>query len=322
LDKLEELLLQYEDRRFVLVHPTGGVGDELIFMGLESKMNELDIQYRVFLYEIESRFSRTLVEISKVLSRLGFETLKEMLTDVMNPISDLSNRKVGTINCDSTDIILLRGGAYLNDIWKNYSVLGSALHAIHNRPESVVIVSPQSYYFSDTWFPRYFIGIENEVHLFCREKYSYGLLDAINFPRNVHIHLSKDTAFYCQNEDFRLESGDESYYLVALRNDRESVVTWKARQMSEGIRILFGDVGLLSDFKSFVNIVGNATKVYTDRLHVAILSAILEKETYLYPNSYHKNKGVYEFSLRNSSNVRFINSEILDFDSFGSFQAS
>jgi hypothetical protein len=45
--------------------------------------------------------------------------------------------------------------------------------------------------------------------------------------------------------------------------------------------------------------------VRTDRLHVAIAGAMLGKQVWLYPNSYYKNRAVYEFSLRAFSNVHF-----------------
>jgi exopolysaccharide biosynthesis predicted pyruvyltransferase EpsI len=57
---------------------------------------------------------------------------------------------------------------------------------------------------------------------------------------------------------------------------------------------------------SFIDITAKAARVYTDRLHVAILAGILRKEIYLLPNSYHKNKSTYEFSLKRFHNVHFI----------------
>ncbi|MCK4438582.1 polysaccharide pyruvyl transferase family protein, partial [Candidatus Bathyarchaeota archaeon] len=57
----------------------------------------------------------------------------------------------------------------------------------------------------------------------------------------------------------------------------------------------------LTDFVSWV---ANAETVYTDRLHVAILSSILGKDVTLFGNIYHKNRGVWEISLRDS--VRFV----------------
>jgi len=226
------------------------------------------------------------------------------------------DKKVRTIDNAAADIILLRGGAYLTDIWKEYHVLESTFCAIRYKPESIIIIAPQSFFFTTVQFPTFFKRIKHVVHLFCRERYSYNLLSSMHFPENVHIHLSHDTALYLSKEDFSLNSERGSYILIAPRNDIESAVTWKIKKIPQHTKILFGDVIHVTDFGSFVNIVRNASKVYTDRLHVAILSAILGKETYLYPNSYHKNKGVYEFSLSKFRNVKFIDSyEFLDLDS-------
>jgi len=65
-------------------------------------------------------------------------------------------------------------------------------------------------------------------------------------------------------------------------------------------------VNLCSDFGKFVAAIGNSSKVFTDRLHVAILGGILNKETYLLPNSYHKNKSAYRFSLNRFPHVSFL----------------
>ncbi len=53
-----------------------------------------------------------------------------------------------------------------------------------------------------------------------------------------------------------------------------------------------------SAFK-ILNFVQKYDEVYTNRLHIAIVGAILNKKTYFYPNSYFKNKAVYEYSLKN-----------------------
>jgi len=63
---------------------------------------------------------------------------------------------------------------------------------------------------------------------------------------------------------------------------------------------------MLSDFRVFVNLIEGSRMVFTDRLHVAILAVILGKDTILYPNSYYKNKGVYEFSLSKYPNLKFV----------------
>ena len=49
-------------------------------------------------------------------------------------------------------------------------------------------------------------------------------------------------------------------------------------------------------------------RIVTNRLHIGILGALLHKEVDFYPNSYYKNKAVYEFSMRSRfPNVRWHN---------------
>jgi hypothetical protein len=46
-------------------------------------------------------------------------------------------------------------------------------------------------------------------------------------------------------------------------------------------------------------------RIYTDRLHCAILAAILDRYVVLTPNSYYKNAAVFDHSLSRFANVRF-----------------
>ena len=47
-------------------------------------------------------------------------------------------------------------------------------------------------------------------------------------------------------------------------------------------------------------------QVNTDRLHIAIAATLLGKKVKLFPNSYYKNRAVFEYSLKRFSNVSFV----------------
>jgi exopolysaccharide biosynthesis predicted pyruvyltransferase EpsI len=49
------------------------------------------------------------------------------------------------------------------------------------------------------------------------------------------------------------------------------------------------------------------SRIYTDRLHCAILAAMLDRYVILLPNTYYKNRAVFEHSLSRFANVRFEN---------------
>ncbi|MEM5853678.1 MAG: polysaccharide pyruvyl transferase family protein [Candidatus Aenigmatarchaeota archaeon] len=310
------MLLNYNNEEFLVIHPSGSKGDQLIVMGMEKKLKELNIRYRLFHLRLESSFFNQVSNyvhrklLNNKLKVLKKESLR-VISSATSFINNQMNRKRRLIPNTSSTIFLLRGGAYLNDIWKEYHIMHTVFQVVHNKPYSKIIIAPQSFYFSSTHFSSFLSKIKNEIHIFCREKYSYDLLNSMVFPRNVHIYLSPDTSLYLSKEDFQLQDKyqREAYILIAPRKDRESIVMWKIDKMiSSKTKILFGDIIHLPKFNDYVNIIWGARQIYTDRLHNAILAAILGKETYLYPNSYYKNKGVYEFSLKKFPNVKFVDS--------------
>jgi exopolysaccharide biosynthesis predicted pyruvyltransferase EpsI len=308
LDEFEKLLLQYKSKKFLVIEPLGSNGDKLIFMGMEKKLKELEINYSVA-NETRSFLSRTLLNLSKKFSKLGLQTLsKELMRAVIHSRDLFYKELISKIENSPAEIILLRGGAYLNDIWREYHILTTAIEAIRKKPGSILILASHSFIFKDTKFEKFF-DLTNKVHIFCREKYSHNVLSAMSLPKNVELHLSDDTALYLSKNDFVNSKTENrsSYVLITLRNDRESAGPWKIKIPKEE-NVLFKDIYTTDDFKSFVNIIINAQVVHTDRLHVAILSGIIGKQTYLYPCNYHKTKGVYEFSLHKFPNIDFIDS--------------
>jgi hypothetical protein len=61
----------------------------------------------------------------------------------------------------------------------------------------------------------------------------------------------------------------------------------------------------MSSLDLLFRVLTGCKRVVTDRLHIAIAGALLGLEVELHPNSYYKNRAVYDYSLRRFSNVRF-----------------
>ena len=72
-----------------------------------------------------------------------------------------------------------------------------------------------------------------------------------------------------------------------------------------------GSTKLLSEL--FISAIDSFDVVFTDRLHVGIIAALLGKHVYLVDNSYKKISGVYYKSMSDWKNVKLINS-ISDID--------
>ena len=279
---LSNFLVENNDAFLTVIQPGGNNGDELIYKGLDKKLRDIKIEYEEIKYR-ESKLSR---KISRINEKIG-TNLREV---------NISKK---------TDLILIHGGANINDYWGQGTRLLRNLILHYDVP---IAVAPQTFYFTKTNISEILKKAKQEVHLFCREETSYILLEKLQLPDNIKIYLSDDTAFYLSKEDFTYlnrGNGNKDYALLCFRGDKESKVslgvneTFKEIFVDLNIEIINeGDISINQSFEDFVKIIAGAKIVVTDRLHVGILSSILEKPTLLLPNSYFKNKAVYEYSLK------------------------
>ena len=109
----------------------------------------------------------------------------------------------------------------------------------------------------------------------------------MNLPRNVEILLSHDTTFYLNREDF--PHGSEKHNLLCLRKDKESIIDEHLRKKIKEIlhrkldQVLERDISPeAKNFQEFVTTVGSSRMIFTDRLHVATLGAIMGKEVFFF----------------------------------------
>ena len=291
MDAFEEFLREHSGERICTVTPGGNHGDTLIHMGLIKKLDEYDIEYTRLNLEEAYRRS-TVMGIKYVLNiaawRMGFEAGFQLL-------------KIPS----EADLILFEGGGYMNDIWYGPVLLKQVLKR-HDQP---IAVAPQSYWFESTDLMSHFED-GRPVTLFCRERRSLELLQGMSRPDNVDIKVSGDTALYLDVEELRplIKPVRGPYDLVCFRKDKESIITpEKKREIIESSDApLVEDISKKGELGDFISTVADASLVYTDRLHVAIAAHILGKEATLYPNRYHKNRGVYEYSLSGNPGIRFI----------------
>ncbi|WGM88491.1 MAG: polysaccharide pyruvyl transferase family protein [Candidatus Bathyarchaeum tardum] len=321
MDSLEETLIKYRDRRFIVIEPGGNHGDTLIYKGMMKKLLQLQIKHMVLKYD--ERFKSRLFNI---LYFVFWKNFLKILIYSTTKLSETCSLKINgldlwlyenllvpfKIQAAPTDVILIHGGGNINDLWQGVRLLKSVLKY---NPCNIIIVAPQTYWFNKTCFSSLFSKTKEDIFLFCREKFSYKLLSSLKLTKNVHVFLSNDTAFYLTKEDFNIFQED-NYSLICLRTDKESrgipeIETSKRllketslAQVSKN-KLLIKDLSVIGNFNDFIRLIGTSKQVYTDRLHVAILATILGKETFLYPNSYYKNKGVYEYSLSRYPNVTF-----------------
>jgi exopolysaccharide biosynthesis predicted pyruvyltransferase EpsI len=289
MDSFEEYLAQNRDKYMSVITPGGNHGDTLIHMGLIKKLNEFNIEHSCF--NLEKLYRKNPIIGVKYLINIAFWRLGY---DHGFKLIDLS---------PETEHILFEGGGYLNDIW--YGPI--LFRQVMKRTIEPIAVGPQSYLFTRTRFKEYFQD-KPPVYLFCREKYSEQHLIEQNLPENVHISVSPELALYLTKEDIEdyIETRTDNYTLLAFRKDKESTISSHTKKtlLDQVEKPLISDISIEKTLTNFVSTVYNAEYIYTDRLHVAILSKILGKPATLFENKYHKNRGVWELSLKESINYR------------------
>ncbi len=289
MDAFTEFLRENRDRNIMVVTPGGNHGDTLIHMGLVKKLDEHDVRYSCF--NLEQAYKSSLALGGKYLLNIFFWKTG---IDAGFKLLDVP---------DDVELVLFDGGGYMNDVWYGPTLL----KAVIKQTKAPIAVAPQSYLFNRTRLAECFMD-GREATLFCRERCSYHHLKGQGLPPNVQLKLSPELALYLTAEDLAefITSMEERYQLIAMRRDRESSVTGSLiRGLEQKCdNPVSRDVSMEGSLSDFVSWVANAETVYTDRLHVAIASAILGKDVSLYGNRYHKNRGVWEYSLRDS--VRFI----------------
>ncbi len=134
--------------------------------------------------------------------------------------------------------------------------------------------------------------------VFCREKTSFDLARSCA-AREETIHLDHDLAFSFDFEPWRRKKG--TGILCCFRTDSESALQ---RPSFPGIDI--SRYGGRNDEWPLLYAISHFREVHTDRTHVGIAAAMMGKNTFIYENSYHKIRSIYEHSMRELENVTFM----------------
>ena len=128
------------------------------------------------------------------------------------------------------------------------------------------------------------------VTIFCRERTSYDAALKL-VPRKENIFLEHDLAFQIDVSPWKKEGKGE---VNCFRTDNESRL-WRVPKPNFDISNMgreYHHTLLLLD------LLANFETINTDRLHVTIAGALLGKKVRVFDNSYHKNRSMYEYSLR------------------------
>ena len=152
-------------------------------------------------------------------------------------------------------------------------------------------------------------NLAGRSRIICRENVSHQFL--LNHMPPESVYLGHDAAFAIAGQ-LRTEYADKitkgsKLSAKLFRCDRE-----RALLEEGGLDIMGQHHSDWTDMTLAESVIQLAAKyilgfgqIKTDRLHCAILAALLGRETIVYPNSYFKNAAVFEHSLSRIPNVNF-----------------
>lgn len=237
--------------------------------------------------------------------------------------------------------ILFQGGGNIGDIYPNHTQFLQKL--LNKYPNNHFLVFPQTVYFKDKKYEECFFNKlkhHKNVHFCCRDSISYKIVEkyiddrAILLPDmafaidtdilNKFIKKSSQKRLHIKRND--VEKSDSTFYKYAdftsdwppfenkitssiLLNtflDR-TVPVLRSKKLNE-----FWDKYCYNHFRINmieigVKFISPFERIFSERLHGAILSILLEKEVVILDNSYGKNSSFYNTWLQDFPNVSLLN---------------
>lgn len=204
-------------------------------------------------------------------------------------------------------------------------------------PTKKVIIGPATIMPSFFKIENYIKKISKRVlAVFSRDPKSFMYLKKALGNTGIKYQLSHDPVFYLSGSDWinqlKKRSGAK-YILVAFRNDFEgelfktdllrliaSLLPWhvtkkiteifNSRIVKNRIKKIISQSGSKEKLKicdpteasmeDFMKIINDASEVHTDRLHVMIVSILLNKKTCIYRTAYDKLETIYEHSVKSN----------------------
>jgi pyruvyl transferase EpsO len=244
---------------------------------------------------------------------------------------------------DSKSTILLQGGGNFGDLWNGQHDFRRKIITIY--PNNQIIILPQTIFYldKDKLFSDVELFRRHKYLTICaRDKESYNLLKQYFSVNN--ILLVPDMAFCIPstriknnqakqiNKDLFLRRTDRELnttidYYKYIHDETIDIFDWPTIE-KKYIRSLFLRCLLIMNNKinyfpsklidvyasccfkknmidTGIKFIGQYNKIYTTRLHAAILCCLLEKPFVFFNNSYGKNRSVYETWLSDLDYVKF-----------------
>jgi hypothetical protein len=228
---------------------------------------------------------------------LIYRGAEKIAREVGIDFESVTHREFMDGNYDDETVIYLHGSGGYNPWWSGTPM--QELEKASQTHKGVLIQGPSTVHLNFEFIHDYIRGplektTPDKIFFYTRERTSYDALKTV-LPEQVYLHTDHDTALHLGVSDLpRADVESRGHTFYAIRNDKESRAVARQRKP---FRMWFDPVPYSSSFDEWVGHHARASAVVANRLHSAVVSTILGKPTVLLPNSYHKNRSVYEFSL-------------------------
>lgn len=242
-------------------------------------------------------------------------------------------------------LIIFNGGGNFGDLWRNYSVFRNKVISDYPENHFLILPQSVSYLDMKNLEEdvRVYSICGKRMTICARDRESFVFLEK-NFDNN-NIVLIPDLALYTNKSILKTKSGN-GRVLFLKRKDKEFVsnsnydivpenadirdwptmenlllkLYWKYLQFFKklkGIRwyptsflhiedCIWQKIIIPYYIRKGIHFVNGYDIVYTTRLHVAILSVLLNKQVYFFDNSYGKNSALYNTWLLEFPNIKLV----------------
>lgn len=257
-ESLKTVLERYRDRPFLFVEPGGNWGDHLIYRGAERLGQKIGLRFASMDYDTFMRH----------------------------------RPEPGTA-------IYLHGGGAFNFIYRGEDL--NALARALQESSGPVIQGPHTAEHSAEYMQFVTSRIHgfgnSDFYLFARERTTWENYRQTIRDDTIKLRLDHDTALQLDRTDLLgTQPVRPRYDLLGLRFDPEQPSDDIPSNHFPGVRL--DPARFAKTFDHWVRIHALSRSIITNRTHSAILSAILGVPATMLPGSYHKNRSIWEYSLR------------------------
>ncbi|RJR35243.1 MAG: hypothetical protein C4576_25245 [Desulfobacteraceae bacterium] len=222
----------------------------------------------------------------KLAARAGLQYETARHEEVIDRLNEVPSDKV----------VYIHGSGGFVPLWSGRPSI--ALRRLVATFDGTIILGPSTFsedvnYLKESLINDISEGRCRKIFIFAREHTSYLVLKKC-LPSWVELLVDHDTALNLHAQDFDITRFEQRYSLYAIRTDKEMSPTQKMDIFSSRL----DPVLCCRTFEEWFLLHARAREIVTNRLHSSILGSILGKRTTLLPNSYHKNRSLWEFSLK------------------------